>query len=144
MSSKKSIHGSQPVEFKKGEDDEDTLSLDSEKSQEFINEPVQNWPSWSVEGNQVQQQQQQVLSGYGTNVPSYSHNFPQPNFYRGPVSFPKSNPQQMQAPVYFSRQPVYQPPQFNPLINNVPQQQHQQYQQHYQQQQQQQPQQRHR
>lgn len=36
-------------EFKKrSEDDEDTLSLDSEKSVGFINEPVNNWPAWSM------------------------------------------------------------------------------------------------
>ena len=34
--------------IKRSEDDEDTLSLDSEKSQGFINEPVNGWPAWTV------------------------------------------------------------------------------------------------
>lgn len=33
---------------KKSEEDEDTLSLDSERSQGFINEPVNAWPAWTI------------------------------------------------------------------------------------------------
>lgn len=78
MASKKGLQSTQQVSFKKGEDDEDTLSLDSNRSQEYINEPVNNWPTWTV-GNQQQQQ-----SSYA-NV---QHMNP-PIFNRALDSFPK-------------------------------------------------------
>ena len=127
-------------EFKKrSEDDEDTLSLDSEKSVGFINEPVNNWPAWSMGQPQTSnntppelfmrypvnypppqvQQSFNPPTNYGTQ-PQPTYNFTYSNSQipnnpqydnRGPVFAKQNNT----APTYFSRSPVYYPP---PQINN--------------------------
>lgn len=107
----------QQVFKKRSEDDEDTLSLDSEKSQGFINEQVGNWPAWSVDG----QQNQNPFMRYQVN----SYPIPADQVY-GNSQIPIASQQAKktpQIPVYFSRGPVYQPPQqYQPIYNNQPQQ----------------------
>lgn len=130
----------QQQEYKKQQEDEDTLSLDSERSQGFINEPVNSWPAWTVENNNntyVQMarypvtyspQQQtnlfqpnQVPTDVKSN-PAYSNSFiPSMDAYnRGPV-FHRPVQQNFTPPTYFSRGPVtnfnYQPP----VLDNQPQ-----------------------
>jgi hypothetical protein len=91
---------------KKRDDDEDTLSLNSDNSQGFINEPVGNWPAWSV-GNTNNAYQNNPMMRYPVNyyppqqqqqtVNSVQYSQP-PIFNRGPVNFGRTP--NNQYPVY--------------------------------------------
>ena len=87
----------QNSQAKRSDDDQDTLSLDSEKSQGFINQPLNSWPAWSVDNqNPMRPKMRYPVNSYN-QVPTQP-NFPPQFITRGPVF---SRPNFEQVPVYY-------------------------------------------
>lgn len=107
-------------EFKKRtEDDEDTLSLDSEKSQGYINEPVNSWPAWSVDQSNAASNYD-MFARYPVNYPPQPINAQFPTTSVEPQQ-PSTNPlyassQIPSIPEYFNRGPVFTKPQTSNFI----------------------------
>lgn len=81
-------NGSQQLSSEKG-DEEDTLSLNSEKSdQGFINEPLNQWPSWTVPGQNTTIPPHLMTR---SRSPYEMYNY-QPDFGKGATQFTRALP----------------------------------------------------